>query len=449
MALASCSKNASDGRENVPEGRMAHVSFSISAASAVKAETAKSATESQVNTLDAWVFNADGSLDAYGHWVAAADPAAPAAGEIVTTAGTTTNYKATEFDNRIEATTGAGKKIYVILNAEWPSVGNLDAIDSESALQAKVFSLAGNRSGAGTTASPFAYDNFEMIGYTEMSFIPGNNNAVISVNALVSRIELKKITKNFTAPSLNANLTIKRVFMSNVVGTVGFADAAAVVYKAGAAEPWFNKYGFDSTSPYVVAGGWPYASRIQHMEAGVLVDGFDTALDGFLYRDFASGAGYALAEDATLMADGSAVTGTDADAAHSLVFYVMPNNVPWGYDHDADASTPDIFGPIAGADWSPRHTRLVVEVEYEGVTYYYPIPIAKNGHYPMGDDTDDGTGYAGIEANFSYEIPELVLTRLGSRNLDEPVLPADVQFTITVNAWTQQLMQTEAGKYVI
>ena len=154
--------------------------------------------------------------------------------------------------------------------------------------------------------------------------------------------------------------------------------------------------------------------------------------DGLKFKFSSSGDTYA---------DGTAV---GAEGSHSVVFYVMPNQVPWG------VGTPAVFGPMAGTgDWSPRHTKMVLEVEYAGATYYYPIPIAKNGVYPMGDASDDGTGYEGIVSNLSYEIDELVLTRLGSRNPDESVLPADVKFNIRVNAWTQQLIETEDGKYVI
>lgn len=461
VALVSCNKTPID-LPDIPNGRPAEITFSLSTKGMTKATTAKSADEAKANTVDLFVFNADRKLDAYGHWTAAADPAAPVAGEFKVIAGGIATNEITEgsdaFSNRLACTTGAGKKVYAILNSEFTSEA-MNAIATEAQLQGMLFTLAANRHNDGTQEAPdYVLDNFEMVGYSSADFHVGKNDISISVDALVARVEIKKIKKNFTSSALNGNLTIKRVFMSNVVASTGFADDSAggwtPSYKNAITNPWFNVYGFDSTDPYVVAGGWPYAGRIQHITAldpWAASDGFDTDMDCYLYKGLGvSEAGYALAEDATLCADGAAEVDAETDAAHSLVFYVMPNQVPWGYDNDSDESTPVVFGPMAGEGaWSPRHTKLVVEVEYAGATYYYPIPIAQNGMYPMGAEGDDGTGYQGIKSNYSYEIELLELTRLGSRNPDECVLPADVKFNITVNAWTQQLIETERGKYVI
>lgn len=450
VALVGCNKDIvpNAGKESI---RAAEVTFSIST-KGTKADpvtTAKTADENMVNTVDLFVFNADRQLDAYGRWIAAADPNAPAAGEFKVVGGVATNEVENVFSNRLSCTTGDGKKVYALLNSEFTKE-YLDAnITNESALQALVYTLAANKINRSATETPdWQLNNFEMIGFSGADFHAGNNDVSISVNALVARVEIKKITKDFTSMAQQGDLTIKGIYMTNVVASTGFADASSALtprYLNGIADPWFNVYGYDSTDPYVVAGGWPYAGRIQHItdyDPWTVADGFDEAEDIHLRRVFGTGgAGYALAEDATLNADGTA---TATEGSHSVVFYVMPNQVPWG------VGEPAVFGPMAGTgDWSPRHTKMVLEVEYAGATYYYPLPIAKNGVYPMGDASDNGTGYEGIVSNFSYEIDELVLTRLGSRNPDESVLPADVKFNISVNAWTQQLIQTEAGKYVI
>lgn len=449
VALVGCNKDIvpNAGKESI---RAAEVTFSIST-KGTKADpvtTAKTADENMVNTVDLFVFNADRQLDAYGRWTAAVDPSAPAAGEFKVVSGVATNEVENVFSNRLSCTTGDGKKVYALLNSEFTKE-YLDAnITNESALQALVYTLAANKINRGVApAEDWQLNNFEMIGFSGADFHAGNNDVSISVNALVARVEIKKITKDFTSMAQQDALTIKGIYMTNVVASTGFADAESALtprYLNSIADPWFNVYGYNSTDPYVEAGGWPYPGRIQHITAydtWTAVDGFDEAEDIHLRRVFGdAGAGYALAEG-TLNADGTAV---GAEGSHSVVFYVMPNQVPWG------VGTPAVFGPMAGTGaWSPRHTKMVLEVQYAGATYYYPIPIAKNGVYPMGDASDDGTGYEGIVSNFSYEIDELVLTRLGSRNPDESVLPADVKFNISVNAWTQQLIQTETGKYVI
>ena len=455
VALVGCNKEIipDSGKEGI---RAAEVTFSIST-KGTKADpvtTAKSDNENMVNTVDLFVFNADRKLDAYGRWTAAANPDEPAAGEFKVVAGVATNEVDNLFSNRLSCTTGAGKRLYAVLNSEYTKE-YLDAnITDEASLQALVYTLVANKINRGVApAEDWQLNNFEMIGYNGADFHAGNNDVSISVDALVARVEIKKITKDFTSMAQQGALKIKSIYMTNVVASTGFANAEGAItprYLNSIADPWFNVYGYNSTDPYVVTGGWPYAGRIQHitkLDPWAAEDGFDTAEDIHLRRVFASGAGYELAENATLNADGTA---TSTEGSHSVVFYVMPNQVPWGYDHDSDAGTADIFGPMAGTGaWSPRHTKMVLEVDYNGATYYYPIPIAKNGVYPMGDASDDGTGYEGIVSNFSYEINELVLTRLGSRNPDECVLPADVKFNISVNAWTQQLIQTETGKYVI
>ena len=450
VALVGCNKDIipDSGKEGI---RAAEVTFSIST-KGTKADpvtTAKSANENMVNTVDLFVFNADRKLDAYGRWTAAADPDSPAAGEFKVVAGVATNEVDNLFSNRLSCTTGAGKRLYAVLNSEYTKEYLGANITDEASLQALVYTLAANKINRGVApAEDWQLNNFEMIGYNGADFHAGKNDVSISVDALVARVEIKKITKNFTSMAQQNALKIKSIYMTNVVASTGFANAEGAItprYLNSIADPWFNVYGYNSTDPYVVTGGWPYPGRIQHitkLDPWTVADGFDEAEDIHLRRVFGTGgAGYSLEEDATLNADGT-VTSTEGN--HSVVFYVMPNQVPWGI------GTPAVFGPMAGTGaWSPRHTKMVLEVEYADVTYYYPIPIAENGVYPMGDASDDGTGYEGIKSNFSYEINELVLTRLGSRNPDESVLPADVKFNISVNPWTQQLIQTETGKYVI
>lgn len=445
-ALVGCNKNINPDVPPISEGRPAEITFNLSTKGVTKATVSKSNNEAKANIVDLFVFNADGKLDAYGRWTAYTGDGVPAAGEFMTVGGVSTNEiddSVHGFSNRLGCSTGAGKKIYAILNASW-SKAELELINSEAALQELVFTLGTNRTIVGGS-DPNVLDNFQMIGYATKDFKAGKNTVEINVEALVARVVLKKITKNFTSPGQRAPMTIKRIYMSNVVGNIGFGDGAVSVYKNGANDLWYNRYGFDSTDPYVPTSEWPYESRIVDFDGN---DGFDTDMNDFLYHSYAS-APSLVDENATpgstIWADGTALA--SGDASNALVFYVMPNQVPWG------VGDPLAFGPQGGTEFSPRHTRLIVEVEYNDTrdtrTYYYSIPIAENGHYPMGDADDNGTGYNGIVRNYSYEIEELVITRLGSRNPDQSVLPADVQFSIEVNPWTLQLVETETGKYVI
>ena len=72
----------------------------------------------------------------------------------------------------------------------------------------------------------------------------------------------------------------------------------------------------------------------------------------------------------------------------------------------------------SNATWSPRHTRMVVEVLLGSETFYYPITLPK------------------LQAGYSYEIDNLTITRKGSSNPDEPVVLESGEFQISVRPWT-------------
>lgn len=66
-----------------------------------------------------------------------------------------------------------------------------------------------------------------------------------------------------------------------------------------------------------------------------------------------------------------------------------------------------------------RFTRLVVELDVNGKSYYYPVSIPS------------------IERNKSYEITELTITRLGSGSPDDPVSSLNATFTLKVADWDE------------
>lgn len=67
-------------------------------------------------------------------------------------------------------------------------------------------------------------------------------------------------------------------------------------------------------------------------------------------------------------------------------------------------------------------TRLVIEAEVGGYTYYYPITLNA------------------VEANTAYTY-NLTITKLGSNSPDVPVADGTVNFTVTVKDWTMQNVQ--------
>lgn len=70
------------------------------------------------------------------------------------------------------------------------------------------------------------------------------------------------------------------------------------------------------------------------------------------------------------------------------------------------------------ATWSARHTRMVVEVELGGDTFYYPITL------PV------------LEPGKSYEIENLTITRKGADSPDTVISLADATFEINIKEWT-------------
>lgn len=109
-----------------------------------------------------------------------------------------------------------------------------------------------------------------------------------------------------------------------------------------------------------------------------------------------------------------AVTSSKAyDKVHT--FYAYPNSEAY----------------VSNGTWSARSTMIVVEATFKGAsdasaqTYYYPIAVEN------------------IESNKKYIIPELIITRLGSKNPWEEVTFSDCTFSVTVKDWDKPTMSTE------
>ena len=93
-------------------------------------------------------------------------------------------------------------------------------------------------------------------------------------------------------------------------------------------------------------------------------------------------------------------------------------------------SMPNAFDPATGGPWTPRRAKLVVQASIGGTVYDYPVLLPP------------------LEANHSYEIELLTITRTGNQdNGREPVTDddtdeedlitgKDVSFEITVKPWT-------------
>ena len=297
----------------------------------------------------------------------------------------------------INCTTGAGKIVYVVVNGQWTRDYLAANIGNEDALKALVFELDKNKGDS-------ALDNFEMVGHASKDFTPGANTISVTVSRVVARVRLKKITRKFSSSALNGELKVVDVYMSNVVGSYGLDGTV----KNAADNIWWNKYAYEAAHE-------PYPGYIS----------VDAAMNQWLHKTPAT---------PQVIASNASIEDLD------YVFYVMPNQVAY---NTADG----------GDEWAPRRTKLIIEVQYTPIggtakTYYYTIPICEQDTYPELA-AEDADSYKGLNANTSYDITELELTRLGSTNPDEPVVAADVTLEITVAPWDIYPLETETGKYVI
>lgn len=181
--FSSCNKNEAPQFQADQEQRY-NINVTLGGA-AVEVETKStgvastiSANEAKVNNLQVLVFRGD-FLDAYG----------TASGNMMT----------------ISCTAGS-RTIYALVNAP-----DLSAVTSLSALESTIVDLSDN-----------APNSFVMVG-SKTTTLPGTKAITIPVYRMVSRIVLKQITRNFSAPALqNLTFTVDSIYVINAAGSFNY-----------------------------------------------------------------------------------------------------------------------------------------------------------------------------------------------------------------------------------
>ena len=182
-AFSSCNKIEAPELKNSSEPRY-NINVTLGGA-AIEVETKTTGdastvatNEAKVNNLQVLVFRGD-FLDAYG----------------------------TANSNSVSVSCTAGTRtIYAVVNG--PS---LSSVTSLSAFESTMVDLSAN------TASSFV-----MVGSTSTT-LPGTNSVSIPVSRLVSRIVLKKITRNFTAASLQGlSFKVDSIYVVNAAGNLNY-----------------------------------------------------------------------------------------------------------------------------------------------------------------------------------------------------------------------------------
>ena len=201
--------------------------------------------------------------------------------------------------------------------------------------------------------------------------VPDGRTQQIGVDRLVCKASIRKITVQFTNPALaDRPFLLKAVFLTNCYGKTLYGNDLRAADILSDASCWYNRMRFQS----------------------------DGDVDGLLAeRDI----------DAFLTADKPHV--------QEHTFYFYPNPLPETQDN-------------RGGTWSRRHTRLVIEAQIDGQTYYYPVTLPASAR------------------NKTYIIEEAVIRKLGSRDpeKDEPGA-VDVTFSTSTDDWSPVFHVTETS----
>ena len=177
--LPSCNKSLSqEAAEPQTESRICELSVSATSDVQLKStgtdETVK-ISENAIKTLQVFVFR-DGSLDAYG--------------------------KGENTSSITLTCTSGSREVYALVNAP-----DLSSITSQEDLKGYLFDLNCNSSG-----SLLMYGNQSVT-------LPGNKTVNISVQRMVSRIVVKKVTRDFEAAALaSLAFSIKAIYVQNASG---------------------------------------------------------------------------------------------------------------------------------------------------------------------------------------------------------------------------------------
>jgi hypothetical protein len=197
IALAACEK----APEAVPEaGEEGVITVSIAPQDgpetrAVSAYTAAQTYETQLNSVQVFVFGSDGKINAYKN------------------IGTSTSAS-------LSVTSGA-KTVYAVANCV-----DLSYVGTLTDLEAKAFDLSANS----TTASK----GFLMAGKASCTVSSGTTNCSVAISRLAARVALQSVTNSL--PASYGALKVERVFLCNVVGNQNIGGNATQ-------SAWYNKEG--------------------------------------------------------------------------------------------------------------------------------------------------------------------------------------------------------------
>lgn len=121
------------------------------------------------------------------------------------------------------------------------------------------------------------------------------------------------------------------------------------------------------------------------------------------------------------------LVGTDANSTAETNFIYEPIT---GTIDDSGDGTPHWFYCYSNAtEEISASTKMVLQCNLDGVTYYYPIPVNQPGYGYIS-----GNGHYGTKRNCSYSYG-ITITKPGSLDPDEPVVPGTLELSIGIAEW--------------
>lgn len=123
--------------------------------------------------------------------------------------------------------------------------------------------------------------------------------------------------------------------------------------------------------------------------------------------------------------------GLSGDDANSTVEANLIYEPLTGTINDTGITTPYFFYCYSNETNNiERCTKLVLQCDLNGITYYYPILINQDGY-----GYESTTGYFGVRRNTTYSYG-ITITRPGSLDPNTPLVPGSLDLTVSVDDWT-------------
>ncbi|MBO6247338.1 MAG: hypothetical protein J6N54_00835 [Bacteroidales bacterium] len=316
--------------------------------------------ETRVNTLDVLVYRADG------------------------TGALDVHHEATqsEIDSHvIEMKSPVGlKSIYLVANA---TAGARAAFASEETLSSYILSLSDNNR-----------QSFVMIGTPgqNVSLRSGaGNDFSIQMRRIAARVSVRSIVAEFTSPAQRAaDFRIKRIIL-------GYVDRTAPLCYGDVVDPFGQKVGKDDLDGrkegYYY---WPYPESDEgFVNPAVLSDGRLVVTDDKQEHN---------------------LTVHSFEGTEGLLYAPDTDNLPHRWDGRVLLYMYPNSSPVLSGE-NDRTTKLIIETEWNGTTYWYPFSIPD------------------VQPNTAYTFSRITLCRLGNLDPDEPLDVTQAMFELEVVDW--------------